>query len=1430
MSVQSTQASLRAVTTICPWTHNVQKQIDIAVQAFLQGFLIPTYTTNNGRTKTIKCAQKLTSLILGGFIVRQVGGKFFISRGLWGGLPPTEVEAQLNAKPREQKSVFISYQWSPDTTAIADEMQRELESRDYLVIRDKKNLHFGDDLKDFMSIINHPHLDYVITIISDAYLKADNCMYEVTQVVKRRNFADTLLPCVVKDTNIYGNPDVLQPYLDHWTSKLDAARRSPNPDSSYIETVEEILRWFRKFMDSARGKISVSSEDLQTQRYQQFFDRMGPSISASEVKLRNLKDIRLNDEDIKKDLACYISVRGSRSVFEAKEQTFDLDQTIETFLRSGVEVFLLLGNAGSGKSTYLQYLENRLWKEWQPDKPIPLFIDLPTLRMPYGRAIEEVLTERGFSLAEQQRLRTKHKFIILCDGYDELQEMNNLYDSNHLKDWSAKVIITCRTQSLYGNQASYHNYFAPEPDFISTSTFEEASIVPFSQEQVRDYCIQFIVQYGVQNWTWDHYKSAFEAIDNIHEMVENPFLLRIIAEVIPGKVANRGNQTEKFSRMELFDAFIKRWFDREHRRHMSMLPRNFDAQKTFGDAARKLALEMVQNSVVSIHYEEDRMAARQTIPWSWLFEVNMEAVRLGIPMRKIGPHSYAFIQEILRDYFCARAILPDRTFIEEHLNKKNLSGEPEIIRFLGEYVMKDPSLAPQLFKLIYRSMESSDVATAAANAITILNAAQVNLSKLNLKGARLAGANLSGAVLTGTDLSEADLQGVNFSESILDYSTMASSNVRGIELGQKPIIQAPHAILVVSSDGNLAICRDLHGSYFVWNCIAKQLEYRLNTQVGSIQAVVFSANCELVLSGGDDGAVRLWKSDTKQEQHSFRGHEKRVLAVALSKDGRRALSGSEDGTVRLWSCEDGRQLKCFSHEKKPVSCVALSSDGNWALSSDREGQIRLWNCRAAEEKPHLQALFADVRALAISHDGAQALLVGVDKVVRLFDCSTWQERYSFQGHSGSVSCLAFSPDGKTALSGSNDKTVRLLDCQIGRTLFCFTDHHESISSVTFSSEGKTAISSDTNKCIKSFKVDRQAIHKASNPLAYGKTAVVSLDGCRVLSGDERDSQGNTIHLWDCLTGKKIRSFRFQNGAPNSATVQSLTISPDGKRAVSGESDGDIRIWDCETGIESVSFHAHNLRTDKVAFSRDGTLIVSGGEETNGTHTVKLWDIDGHEQLCLRAHSAAISFVALSPDNDRVLSGSNDNTVRIWDRTTEQQRFCFSEHLEGASSANLGIRNASLSSNGQWVLSAGIDKTLRYWSSANGTVTHSFQLSNFIYDAALSPNGRWAVASSDDLVVRIWDCETGKLVYSRAFEYSIRRVQFLPNGREILFLSHQQSLYLWEFFNEENHVKPSLKWTTAQSALSAYQLNVTEALGLTNADKNLLEQLGAKFSN
>jgi WD40 repeat protein len=112
-------------------------------------------------------------------------------------------------------------------------------------------------------------------------------------------------------------------------------------------------------------------------------------------------------------------------------------------------------------------------------------------------------------------------------------------------------------------------------------------------------------------------------------------------------------------------------------------------------------------------------------------------------------------------------------------------------------------------------------------------------------------------------------------------------------------------------------------------------------------------------------------------------------------------------------------------------------------------------------------------------------------------------------------------------------------------------------------------------------------------------------------------------------------------------IRSVAFSPDGTCIVSGSEDYTLRIWDVLSGTPIGSpLQGHSRSVRSVAYSPSGTRIVSGSAD----QTVRIWDAASGALIGdpLRGHSHDVMSVSTSPDGTHIASASTDNTIRTWD--------------------------------------------------------------------------------------------------------------------------------------------------------------------------------------
>ena len=144
-----------------------------------------------------------------------------------------------------------------------------------------------------------------------------------------------------------------------------------------------------------------------------------------EEDLRKLRQQRLKERGD----AVYIPPRAKANLKASDDALFDLTEKVKEFLASNDQkVLLLLGDSGSGKSTFNREIEHDLWKKYEKAKGrIPLYINLSAIERPEQDMIVKQLRKFELSDSQIRELKGQRKFVLICDGYDESQEKHNLY-------------------------------------------------------------------------------------------------------------------------------------------------------------------------------------------------------------------------------------------------------------------------------------------------------------------------------------------------------------------------------------------------------------------------------------------------------------------------------------------------------------------------------------------------------------------------------------------------------------------------------------------------------------------------------------------------------------------------------------------------------------------------------------------------------------------------------------------------------------------------------------------------------------------------------------------------------------------------------------------------------------------------------------------
>ncbi len=285
-------------------------------------------------------------------------------------------------------------------------------------------------------------------------------------------------------------------------------------------------------------------------------------------------------------------------------------------------------------------------------------------------------------------------------------------------------------------------------------------------------------------------------------------------------------------------------------------------------------------------------------------------------------------------------------------------------------------------------------------------------------------------------------------------------------------------------------------------------------------------------------------------------HNDSVNSAYFSPDGRAIVTASDDGTAVVWDALDGKPRYVLDEHSEQVNSAIFSPDGHYIVTA------------------------------------------GTDEVAIVWDALTGRWFRYLQGHRARINSAAFSPDTRLIVTASADGTAMLWDVQTGSPLLTLA-HAEEV-----------------------------------------YTAVFSPDGRYVLTA----SADSTTIVWDAASGQRVRLLaetEFRRW-----TAVAAVFSPDGSTAITRYRHGVLTLWDVNAGlldqelgvlgnfVDGLSFAAYNPAGDVLLTTRGITAV--------------LWDLSsGAELRTLVGHTDRVYSAAFSADGRLIVTAGQDGRALVW---------------------------------------------------------------------------------------------------------------------------------------------------------------------------------------
>lgn len=259
--------------------------------------------------------------------------------------------------------------------------------------------------------------------------------------------------------------------------------------------------------------------------------------------------------------------------------------------------------------------------------------------------------------------------------------------------------------------------------------------------------------------------------------------------------------------------------------------------------------------------------------------------------------------------------------------------------------------------------------------------------------------------------------------------------------------------------------------------------------------------------------------------------------------------------------------------------------------------------------------------------------------------------------------------------------------------------------------------------------------------------------------------GETLTLRGTLTG-------------HGGWITAIATTPeDPNMILSSSRDKTVIVWtltreDQNYGYARRSLRGHNHFVSDVVISSDGQFALTGSWD----NTLRLWDINSG--VCTRrfvGHTKDVLSVAFSADNRQIVSGSRDRTVKLWNTLGECKYTIVEDgHTEWVSCVRFSPSPAA-----PVIVSAGWDRLVKVWNLSNCKLrTNLAGHTGYLDTVTVSPDGSLCASGGKDGVAMLWDLTEGKRLYSLEAGDIIHSLVFSPN-RYWLCAATSQSIKIWD---------------------------------------------------
>ena len=541
-------------------------------------------------------------------------------------------------------------------------------------------------------------------------------------------------------------------------------------------------------------------------------------------------------------------------------------------------------------------------------------------------------------------------------------------------------------------------------------------------------------------------------------------------------------------------------------------------------------------------------------------------------------------------------------------------------------------------------------------------------------------------------------------------------------------------------------------------------------------------------------------------------HRGEGFSICYSPDSKKIAFTSRYSDVFVMNAKTGQRefagkLKLKDGSRLKAKAIAFSPNGQELAARSPGRSVELFS---VEGRKHLRSQvvkldfdfgISDGRSLIYSQDG-KYLAVGTGFGYAVLDAKTGDIVIT-ENTKAQIQGLAFDAKSTQLFVASLKPSVKIWDLAKREIVKTWSDSDDHFVRGPAIAPNKTTIAVGTQEVLVVDLTADKVVHrlKGDDPKELFMELAISPDGQLVIGA----SQEGTVYVWNLADG--TRKWKLSS---NSWVVRNMAISPDGRSVATSDALNHIWVWSLETGeLLSGGGPGHDMSVDEVAFSHDGTLLVTG----SGQQDTHIWNAaTGAHLRKLKTSSSSIAFTL---EGNLVTSWANSPQLKVWKASTgdllseatpsgptsgdfavsgDGKRLVTLERISEPPGCRMlmleypslkplreikgdGYHEGciALSHNGE-LAAVAAQEIIEIWNLREGVLAARMSgHKHHPQGLAFTPDGRFLISGSLDQTVRVWEMASCKQVFElQGHKRSVAAIALSPNGRIVASAGGSQS--------------------------------------------------------